>query len=84
MAKVDQKQVQGLADKYVTEYLRCKTDFDHFCKNYILIEVPGKDAKLKPYKKQVELVNLVEEKHWGVYRQYVSIQGLLRDFRVSS
>lgn len=58
------KDVQGLADKYVTEYLHCKSDFEYFCKTYILIEIPGKDVHLKPYRKQVELVNLIEEKHY--------------------
>ena len=60
----EKKELQKLADKYVTEYLKCKSDFEYFCKNYILIEIPGKDVKLKPYRKQVELVNLVEEKHY--------------------
>ena len=65
MATINNKpNLQGLTDKYVTEYLRCRSDFDYFCRNYILIEVPGKDIKLNPYGKQVELVNLVEEKHY--------------------
>jgi len=58
------KNLAELADKYVTEYLRCKSDFEHFCKNYVMIEIPGKDAHLIPYRKQLELVNLVEEKKY--------------------
>jgi hypothetical protein len=58
------RDIQGLADEYVTEFLRCKSDFQYFCKTYILIEVPGRDINLIPYQKQIELVNLVEEKHY--------------------
>ena len=58
------KDIQGLADKYVTEFLKCKNDFDYFCRHYILIEIPGRDVHLKPYRKQTELINLVEEKHY--------------------
>jgi len=57
-------KLQGLADKYITEYLRCKSDFDYFCRRYILIEVPGKDIHLTPYRKQVELINLIEIKRY--------------------
>ena len=64
MKNKQKKDYQGLADKYVSEFLKCKSDFDYFCRNYILIEIPGKDVKLKPYRKQVELVNLIEEKHY--------------------
>lgn len=64
MASNRTETMQGLADQYVTEYLKCKSDFDYFCRNYILIEVPGKDVHLKPYQKQVELINLIEQKHY--------------------
>ena len=64
ISKATSRDVQGLADEYVTEFLRCKSDFQYFCSKYILIEVPGKDVNLVPYQKQVELVNLVEEKHY--------------------
>ena len=57
-------KLQGLADKYITEYLRCKAVFDYFCRKYILIEVPGRDINLIPYRKQVELINLVEAKRY--------------------
>lgn len=59
-----EKKIEELADEYVQEYLTCKGDFEYFCKKYILIELPGKDAHLIPYKKQVELVNLIEEKRY--------------------
>jgi len=57
-------KLQGMADKYISEYLRCKAVFDYFCRKYILIEVPGKDINLNPYRKQVELINLIEEKRY--------------------
>jgi hypothetical protein len=60
----NKEDVKSVADQYVAEYLKCKTSFDYFCRNYILIEVPGKDVHLIPYQKQVELINLVEEKHY--------------------
>jgi hypothetical protein len=56
--------IKSLADEYVSEYLKCKTSFDYFCRKYIFIEVPGKDINLIPYQKQVELINLVEKKHY--------------------
>lgn len=59
-----QKIIKTLTDKYITEYLRCKADFDYFCKTYIKIELPGKDAILKPYKKQSELVHTIEKEKY--------------------
>lgn len=64
MPKLKHKELKTMADDYITEYLRCKNDFDYFCRNYIMIELPGKDAHLIPYRKQVELVNLVESKRY--------------------
>ncbi|HUU86917.1 MAG TPA: terminase family protein, partial [Candidatus Glassbacteria bacterium] len=57
-------EIQVIADEYVSEYLKCKNSFEYFCENYILIEVPGQDALLKPYQKQKELIHLVEEKRY--------------------
>ena len=64
MPSLKVSKLKNKADEYITEYLRCKNDFDHFCRNYILIEIPGKDVPLVPYQKQVELVNLVEIKKY--------------------
>jgi len=64
MPKFEPNKIKGLADQYITEYLKCKADFEYFCRTYILIEIPGKDVLLVPYKKQVELVNLVEKKRY--------------------
>ena len=52
------KNAQSQANKYVTEYLRCKQDFHHFCNNYIYFELPGKDVLFTPYQKQTELIDL--------------------------
>jgi len=54
----------GAADKYVAEYLHCKKDFEFFCNNYIYIELPGKDVHLHPYRKQLELIDLIEKDHY--------------------
>ncbi len=57
-------EIQVIADEYVSEYLKCKAAFEYFCEHYVLIEVPGADAHLKPYQKQKELINLVESKRY--------------------
>ncbi len=64
MPTVKVTEIQGMADEYVGEFLKCKSDFDYFCRNYVLIEIPGKDVHLKPYRKQVELINLIEKKRY--------------------
>jgi len=64
MAKIDLDKVGDMADHYVTEFLKCKNSFDYFCENYILIELPGEDKYLKPYKKQIELIRLIEAKRY--------------------
>jgi hypothetical protein len=58
------EKLESIADKYVKEFLKCKGDFEYFCETYIMIELPGKDAHLIPYRKQVELVNLIEQKKY--------------------
>jgi hypothetical protein len=60
MGRKKKESKQSLADRYVTEYLKCKADFDYFCRKYILIELPGKDANLIPYRKQSELIRNIE------------------------
>ncbi|MHA1802260.1 MAG: hypothetical protein ACTSWJ_11030 [Candidatus Heimdallarchaeaceae archaeon] len=64
MTKIDISEVGNVADHYVTEFLKCKNSFDYFCENYILIELPGEDQYLKPYKKQTELIRLIQVKHY--------------------
>jgi hypothetical protein len=56
--RLDEVELQ--ANKYITEYLRCKSDFEHFCSNYILLEAPGGDIPLRPYKKQIQLIRAME------------------------
>ena len=55
-------QLKNLANKYVAEFLRCRADFDYFCRTYIYIELPGRDVLLTPYAKQTQLVDIVESK----------------------
>lgn len=50
------------AKKYVLEYLRCKKSFEYFVTHYILLELPGGDEVMNPYRKQLEFVDLVESK----------------------
>jgi hypothetical protein len=50
------------AKKYVMEYLRCKKSFEYFVRHYILLELPGGDELMNPYRKQLEFIDLVETK----------------------
>lgn len=50
------------AKKYVLEYFRCKKSFEYFVTNYVLLELPGGDEIMKPYRKQLEFIDLVERK----------------------
>ena len=47
MPRLQASEVKGKADEYLSEYLKCKADFDHFCRNYVLIEIPGRDVMLR-------------------------------------
>ena len=53
-------QLKNIAKKYVAEFLQCRASFEYFARKYILIELPGKDVFLSPYKKQIELVDQIE------------------------
>lgn len=57
-------QTKQLAQKYVEEFIKCKSSFDYFCGRYVLIELPGRDQILTPYKKQTELIDLVQLHHY--------------------
>lgn len=59
-----QRKVQSQAQKYVQEWLNCKASFDYFCEKYILIEMPGGDINLKPYKPQSELIKTINKDHY--------------------
>jgi len=52
------------AEEYVAEFIRCKSSFDYFCSRYILIEMPGGDVLLHPYKPQSKLIRLINNKHY--------------------
>ena len=53
-------QLKNIANKYIAEFLRCRSDFNYFCSTYVYIELPGKDVKLAPYAKQIELIDAIE------------------------
>jgi len=59
-----QKKVQSQAQKYVQEWMNCKNSFDYFCSKYILIEMPGGDINLNPYKPQSDLIKLINSEHY--------------------
>lgn len=61
-----QIQLQNQAQKFVSEYLKCKASFDYFCSKYILIEMPGGDVPLKPYKPQSKLIDLINKDHYAL------------------
>ena len=63
MAKISPTASVG-ANNFVSEYLKCKSDFHYFCGNYIYIEIPGKDILLTPYKKQSELIDTIEKRKY--------------------
>lgn len=62
--KSNDKEVKDVAEKFVVEYLKCKSSFDYFCEKYVLIEMPGGDVPLKPYKPQSKLVNKIINDHF--------------------
>ncbi len=59
-----QQKIQSSAQKYVQEWLNCKNSFDYFCAKYILIEMPGGDIFLNPYKPQSELIKTINRDHY--------------------
>ena len=58
MAKTIKNQ-KAKIQTYVMEYYKCKKSFDYFCRNYIYIEMPGKDVLLNPYTPQSDLINTI-------------------------
>jgi len=58
------EEVKQQTNQYVLEYLKCKSNFDYFCRNYVVLELPGKDVFFKPYDKQLELVHLLQKYHY--------------------
>ena len=62
MAKKLPEHLKNIANKYIEEYLQCRTSFDYFCTHYVYLELPGKDVLLNPYGKQTELIDLIEKR----------------------
>ncbi len=61
-----QQKTQSQANKYVSEFIRCKNDFNYFCSNYVYVELPGGDILLNLYEKQRELADLVQKEHFAI------------------
>jgi len=59
--KKNNKDVVNLAHEAVSEFLKCKNNFEYFCRNYIYLELPGKDVLFQPYDKQLELIDYIEK-----------------------
>ncbi len=53
----------------VQEYLKCKNDFEYFCRKYIYIEVPGGDILFNPYSAQLALNSFIDK-----YRQVLVLK----------
>lgn len=63
------QQTKDKVEGYVTEYLRCKGDFEYFAKKYVYLELAGGDELYKPYKKQLDFINMLHaEKHLVVLK----------------
>jgi hypothetical protein len=60
---------QKLNPIHLTEFIKCKNSFEYFCVNYVLIEIPGGDAHLHPYKKQAELI-----RELNIYRYIICLK----------
>jgi hypothetical protein len=58
------QQTKDKIEGYVEEYIRCKNDFNYYCSHYVYLELPGGDIIYKPYKKQVEVVDLINHDHY--------------------
>lgn len=54
-------QLKSLANKYIAEFLKCRANFDYFCRTYVYLELPGKDVIFTPYSKQIELIDTIEK-----------------------
>jgi len=61
-----QQRQQTQANKYVSEFIRCKNNFKYFCSKYIWLELPGGDQNLFLYNKQKELIDLIEKEHYVI------------------
>jgi len=53
-------------NKFLMEYMKCKSSFHYFCANYILLELPGGDVKFSMYELQKTLIDIIEDKHHAI------------------
>ena len=59
-------KLQKQAQWYVSEYLKCQSSFDYFCRHYVYLELPGGDVLFNPYAKQSELIELITKEHYVI------------------
>ena len=73
---------QKKANYYITEYLKCKQDFEYFCRNYVFLDLVGGDVLFSPYKKQLELIDLIDkEKHVIVLKsRQIGISTIIKSY----
>ena len=57
-------QLKTLANRYLAEFLKCRSSFDYFCIKYVYLELPGKDVLFTPYSKQVELIDAINREKY--------------------
>ena len=55
-------KIKTLEEK-VTEYMKCKEDFEYYCPRYVYIELAGGDKLLKLYEPQAKLASVIRNKH---------------------
>ena len=61
---INAQKLEDHAEKYVSEYLKCKQSFLYFCRKYVKIELPGGDVPLIPYGAQENFVAEIIKKHF--------------------
>lgn len=59
-------EIKNRIEYQVEEFLKCKNDFKYFILNYIMLANPGGDKLIKPYDKQFELLDLINQYHYAI------------------
>lgn len=48
-------------EKKIKEWFKCKKSFSYFCKNYVMIELPGETVIMDPYGAQLRLIDFIDQ-----------------------
>ncbi len=59
--KYNSEKFKSKAENLIEEYIKCKNNFEYFLRNYILLELVGGTVHIKPYKKQIELIESLQK-----------------------